>query len=113
MSKFCPFCGEELVNEAKFCKNCGKDISSYTNIGNGQSAGGSYTPQVSENSHTLALVLGILSAIFIPIIGLIFGIYLVTRKDNPNAKTYGIVVIALSVVVWFISFIITSTFMYY
>ena len=32
MSKFCPFCGEELVDEAKFCKNCGKDISNYTNI---------------------------------------------------------------------------------
>ena len=23
MSKFCPSCGEELLDNAKFCKNCG------------------------------------------------------------------------------------------
>ena len=83
MSKFCPFCGEELVNEAKFCKNCGKDISSYTNIGNGKSAGRSYAPQVTEKSHTLALVLGLVSAIFIPLIPLSATVVNVTTSSCP------------------------------
>ena len=26
MSKFCPSCGEELVDSAKFCKSCGKNL---------------------------------------------------------------------------------------
>lgn len=111
MAKFCPFCGEKLVDEAKFCKNCGKDVSSYTNIDGNQTYRGGYGAPVAENSHTLAAVLGFITAIFIPIIGLIFGIYLITRNDSSKAKTYGIVIIVLSVVVWFISFI-TTLYMY-
>lgn len=26
MAKFCPSCGEKLVDSAKFCKNCGKTL---------------------------------------------------------------------------------------
>ena len=106
MSKFCPFCGEELVDEAKFCKNCGKDISNYTNISDDSQNSYTYAPPVSENSHTAAVVLGFICAILIPLIGFIFGIYLITRKDSSNAKTYGIIIVALSVIVWIISFMI-------
>ncbi len=111
MTKFCPFCGEELVDEAKFCKNCGKDISSYTAPPKDQQPTHTYTPPVTENSHTLAVVLGFICAVLIPLFGLIFGIYLFTRKDSSNAKTFGIVIIALAVVVWIISFMV-GFFMY-
>ena len=86
MSIFCPFCGEELVDNAKFCKNCGKNVESY------------------GKSHTLATVLGFIFSILIPLIGIIIGIYLYTRKDSPKAKRYGLLVIVLGVVVWIISF---------
>lgn len=106
MSKFCPFCGEELVDDAKFCKNCGKDVSGYKAPQSGAQNTHTYYPPVKENSHTVAVVLGFICAVLIPLFGFIFGIYLVTRKDSANAKTYGIVIIALSVIVWIISFLI-------
>lgn len=111
MSKFCPFCGEELVSEAKFCKNCGKDISAYAAIGNDTPNSSDYVMPQSEKNHTLATVLGFICAFLIPLIGLIIGIYLVTRNDGPKAKKYGIIIIALAVVVWIFSFI-TALFMY-
>lgn len=56
-----------------------------------------------EKSHTLATVLGFLFAILIPIIGIIFGIYLMTRNDSENAKKYGIIIILVAVIIWGIS----------
>lgn len=110
MSKFCPFCGEELMDEAKFCKNCGKDVSKYSHTGgNNEVTHGYGLPEV-EKSHTLAIVLGVICAFLIPLFGIIFGIYLVTRKDSSKAKKYGTVIIAISAVVWFLSFI--TIFMY-
>lgn len=111
MSKFCPFCGEELVSEAKFCKNCGKDVSAYAGIGNDTPSSYGYVVPADEKSHTLATVLGFICAFLIPLIGIIIGIYLVTRNGSPKAKKYGIIIIALAVVVWIISFI-TAMFMY-
>ena len=101
MTKFCPFCGENLVHEAKFCKNCGKDVSSYTAQGPGN-----FTPaQTSEKSHTLAIVAGYILALLIPLAGIIIGIYLITREES-KAKFHAKLIIALAVVVWFISFMI-------
>jgi hypothetical protein len=68
-----------------------------------------YTPPVEENKHTLAVVLGYLFAILIPLIGFIFGIYLVTRKDSESATFHGKIVIAIAVVIWIISFILMSS----
>lgn len=111
MSIFCPFCGEKLVDDAKFCKNCGKNVESYRkNYDNGPSQP-AYQPPVEEKSHTLAIVLGFICAIFIPILGIIFGIYLFTRNDGSNAKKFGIIIIALAVVIWAVSFM-TTLFMY-
>lgn len=111
MSIFCPFCGEELVDNAKFCKNCGKNVESYRNMTNDTSNTNSFNPPVVEKSHTLATVLGFIFSILIPLIGIIIGIYLYTRKDSPKAKRYGLLVIVLGVGVWIISFFL-GLFMY-
>ena len=111
MSKFCPFCGEELVNEAKFCKNCGKDVSKYADVSENSNINAGYDLPVAENNHTAARVLGFIFAFLIPLIGFIIGIYLVTRKDSEKAKNHGMIIIAISVVIWIISFI-TALFMY-
>ena len=101
MTKFCPFCGENLFDEAKFCKNCGKDVSAYTTAGTNN-----FTPApASENSHTLAIVAGYILALLIPLAGIIIGIYLITRQES-SAKFHAKLVIALAVIVWFISFMI-------
>ena len=111
MSKFCPFCGEKLLDEAKFCKNCGKDVSAYSAPGTGRNSDRVYSVPTVEKSHTLATVLGFVFAFLIPLIGIIFGIYLATRNDSPKAKRYGIIIIVIAIIVWVISSI-TSLFMY-
>ena len=104
MSKFCPSCGEELVDEAKFCKNCGKNLD-WTNQSQSGQTNFTQTVPVVEKSHTLAIVIGYICSIIIPLFGLIFAIYLLTRKDSPSASKHGKIILALSLIVWFISFI--------
>lgn len=29
MSKYCPSCGEELIDDAKFCKSCGENLKKF------------------------------------------------------------------------------------
>lgn len=102
MAKFCPKCGEELVDNAKFCKNCGANldnIESYTNL-NDQ---GNYGIPVVENDHTAAVIIGYVGAILIPIIGIIAGIYLYTRKDSEKANRHAKFIIILAAVVWILS----------
>ena len=111
MTKYCPFCGEELLDEAKFCKNCGKDVSAYAGFGDNVQGTNRYNVPVAKKSHTLATVAGFICAILIPLIGAIISIYLITRKDSPKAKRYGIIILVLSIVVWIISFI-TTLWMY-
>ena len=105
MSIYCPFCGEKLVDDAKFCKNCGKDVSNYKKHDTESTNNYSYQPPVVEKSHTLATVLGFICAIFIPLFGVIFGIYLYTRKDSADAKKFGTIIIVLAVAIWILSFI--------
>lgn len=107
MTIFCPFCGEKLVDEAKFCKNCGKNIEDYRKHEDDSTNAYDYQPPVAENSHTLAAVLGFICSVFVPLLGLIFGIYMYTRKDSSKAKTYGILMIAISLLVWIISAIVS------
>ena len=95
MTKYCPTCGEELPDEANFCKSCGSSING--------TPGAQVPPRpLTEKSYTAAIVIGYVCAIFIPIIGLIVGIYLVTRKDSEDAAKHGKFVIVLAVLVWLI-----------
>ncbi|MCQ2970786.1 zinc-ribbon domain-containing protein [Methanobrevibacter gottschalkii] len=99
MSKFCPKCGEELVDDAKFCKNCGETIKTEQETQNNE-------VQNVENDHKIALILGYVCAILIPLFGLIFGIYLVTRKDSSKANYHGKIIIGIAIVIWIISFLL-------
>lgn len=77
-----------------------------TYSGNSSDNNYQYTPPAAEKSHTLALVLGIVFDFLIPIIGIIIGVYLYTRKDSSNAKTHGLIVIALGIIIWAVSAIL-------
>ena len=109
---FCPSCGAEKKEGSKFCHNCGyefKTVESGANQDPSPNAQLNQSPnpavQTSENSHTLAKVLGYIFAILIPLIGLIFGIYLWSR-DEENAKKHGKIIIGLSIFIWIISYLI-------
>ncbi len=106
MSKYCPSCGEQLVDTAKFCKNCGMNLENYQSQNDFQQARPEYSPQVVENEHKAAVILGYICAILIPLFGFIFGIYLVTRNDSESAKRHGKFVIGLSVLIWILSFLL-------
>ncbi len=111
MSKFCPSCGEELVDNAKFCKNCGMNLETNeqtTNTASAQQTTQRYEVQKVENDHKIAVILGYICAILIPLFGLIFGVYLVTRNDSDSAKMHGKIVIGIALVVWFISFLMIN-----
>lgn len=103
MSKFCPFCGEKLVDSANFCKNCGKNIEIYSPNQNHQQE---FQAPVFENDHKLAIIIGYILAIFIPLFGIFVSVYLLTRNDSENAKKHGKYVLVLAIVIWIISFLL-------
>lgn len=103
MTKYCPNCGESLVDEAKFCKNCGEKLSNVSPSPVSQKP-------ASESSHLIAIILGYVLALLIPLFGLIIGIYLLTRKDSSSASIHGIIMIVLALVVWFFSMIFAFYF---
>ena len=84
MPKYCKNCGEKLPDEAKFCKSCGKSVDSPAPQDN--------ILQAKQKNYTIFLILGIIAALTIPLIGIIFAVYLYSRKNSNNAKTYGIIV---------------------
>ena len=113
---FCPSCGAEKKEGSKFCHNCGYNFENAvseavqnddfnTQVNPQVNANPNPNVQSSQNSHTISKVLGYIFAILIPIIGIVFGIYLVTR-DEEDAKKHGKLIIGLSVVIWIISYIL-------
>ena len=99
MSKFCPFCGEELVDSAKFCKNCGKSVEIASANENRQE----YTVPVVEKEHTAAIVIGYILAVLIPLFGVFVSVYLLTRNDSERAKKHGKYVLIVAIVGWILS----------
>ena len=103
MSKFCPKCGEELVDSARFCKNCGASLEGIPNPH--QTATGEYRVPVVEDDHKIAVIIGYVLAILLPLFGFIVGIYLLTRNSQ-NAKKHGKYVMIVAAVLWIISFLL-------
>ena len=101
MSKYCPKCGEKLVDNAKFCKNCGASLEG---IPNPQQTNNNYQVPVVENDHKIAVIVGYVLAILIPLFGVFVAIYLLTRNSS-NAKKHGKYVLIVAIIVWFISFL--------
>lgn len=105
MTKFCPFCGEQLVDSAKFCKTCGKNIEA-TSPNPNSSNEQQFNIPVVEKNHKTAIIIGYVFAVIIPLFGIFVSIYLLTRNDSPNAKKHGKYVLIVAIAVWIISFLI-------
>lgn len=126
MTNFCDKCGAEVKEGTKFCHKCGAEISAkqihttHETIESGVSCPycGKLIPigqkvclncgQQLEDEITaikiLLIIIGFIGPVFIPLIGIIIGIYLATR-NNSKLKTLGAVIIAWSILIWIITFI--------
>lgn len=62
---------------------------------------------VVEKDHKVAIIIGYILAVLIPIFGVFVSVYLLTRDDSANAKKHGKYILIVSVIVWIISFITT------
>lgn len=111
--KYCPKCGEENNNEAKFCKSCGKSLDEVINQANNN--------QINNNKESLgtaSIVLGIIALIFalfcftlfpifltipLSLVGLILGI---VNKVKKGKKFAGIILNGVAIFVSILFFII-------
>lgn len=105
MTKYCPSCGEKLVDNAKFCKSCGINLENLQENRNHHRENTQQFMQASEKSHTAAILIGYVLAILIPLLGLVASVYLLTRQNSPNAKKHGKYVLIVTIIVWTLSII--------
>jgi predicted RNA-binding Zn-ribbon protein involved in translation (DUF1610 family) len=95
--RFCPNCGAELRESANFCDSCGTRVGEL-DIGRADEEKYPVYP------HLVATICGYIFAFLGGWIGIVFGIYLLTRR-HPTAKLHGGIVLAITVVmiiIWII-----------
>ena len=132
---FCNNCGKEVKEGTKFCSGCGASLTDETPTQHSNISGtpcpkcGSIIPfgnvactncgsLLNQDKHTAAIVLGYIFSIFVPLLGIIIGIYLLTRQ-NKDVHKHGIIMIILSIVmavIWWLAFsymAYTSSMNYY
>ena len=102
MTKYCPSCGEELIDEAKFCKSCGINLDNMEENPHARPQSTQPFIESTEESHKLATVAGYILAILVPILGIIVAVYLLTRNSQ-DAKRHGKYMVIVAVIVWILS----------
>ena len=123
---FCHNCGKEVKEGTKFCSGCGASLSDEPQSSNTQqdNVSGTICPKcgsivpfgsvactncgslLNQDKHTAAIVLGYICSVFLPLFGIIFGIYLLTRP-NKGVHKHGIIMIVLAIVmaiIWWLFF---------
>jgi len=85
--KFCLKCGAEMRKEETFCSSCGTRIGEM----------GPENATEVKYPHQLATVLGYVFGFLGGWLGLVFGIYLLTR-EHPRAKYHGKIILIVTVV---------------
>lgn len=110
--KYCPNCGAEAKDEAKFCEYCGHKFenvnqNNYINQAPNNNTN-VYNSNVYKNDEpyesTAVGVCAIIFAFLFPIIGLILSIVALTTKKSQTNKTLGLIGILISIVSMIINF---------
>jgi uncharacterized membrane protein YvbJ len=92
---YCPKCGVENSEDAEKCKSCGIGL---------EYAHRTLSREEEEPSSTLIIMgyvlaaLGFLSVGILSIVGLILG-YMIYRRESPKAKTHGLIIMILNLVI--------------
>lgn len=123
---FCNNCGKEVKEGTKFCSGCGASLTDETPSSDTQQNNISGTPcpncgsiipfgnvactkcgsLLNPDKHTAAIVLGYICSVFLPLFGIIIGIYLLTRP-NKDVHKHGLIMIVLAIVMvifWWLLF---------
>jgi len=123
MTLFCPSCGTQLENDARFCTHCGKEITAAEN---------SVPAAVTESVHTIPnepqsapkerlekplgawTFVGLEIAFSIPIIGLVTAIVLsclgsINRNIRSYARSKLLILLLVAIVVLILSILIAGT----
>lgn len=116
---FCPACGAENADDAKFCKNCGKELPKLNtgicpycaekinpkaikckHCGEWLNKPESKKSKQKEGDHDAAIIVGIIFTVFGGVIGFIISLYLLTREDK-KAHDVGLVLLIVNII-WII-----------
>ena len=81
----CPYCSEKINPKAAKCKHCGEWLDK------------AVESEVKKDDHSAAIVVGYIFTVLGGVIGLIFGIYLVTRK-NERANMHGMIMLLVNII---------------
>nr|WP_295000647.1 zinc-ribbon domain-containing protein [uncultured Methanobrevibacter sp.] len=128
---FCSNCGKEVKDSAKFCPACGASMAGDSTSSNSQNTQVSGTPcpncgsivpfgnvactncgsMLNPDKHTAAIVIGYICSFLIPIVGIITGIYLLTRP-NRDVHKHGIIMIVVAIVFSIVFWLLFSYFSY-
>ena len=129
---YCSNCGKEIKEDSKFCPHCGEGVKQKTP----ETTSGIICPKcgstipfgstvcvkcgnsLNQDTHTAAIVIGYICSIFLPLFGIIIGIYLLTRP-NKDVHKHGIIMIVLAIILaivyymWFSYMAYVNSMRYY
>jgi uncharacterized membrane protein YvbJ len=89
---FCPECGSENPDDARFCGSCGKPLSVADNAPASAPSGVTKVidPSSPQEQVPAGLKYGILGAsLFIPLLGVIMGIVYMVKGESEDKKAVG------------------------
>ncbi|MFA7222621.1 MAG: zinc ribbon domain-containing protein [Bacilli bacterium] len=120
---YCHNCGKEVPDDAKFCPNCGVDLSSITKkddvypisdehpyVNNENNNSSVFNNGKSKGANNFSII-GFIFSFILPVFGLIFSIIGLNndKKENKNRNGFaiaGIIISSIWIIIYLMAFIL-------